>query len=92
VDKLGDAVIFAITSSRAYACRCIGEGSLGSPSFALAVALAAWMRSQDYGWLASLSAAAVTYVVTPFVISQLCAAFVLRRMHRKIRGMHERGK
>jgi hypothetical protein len=55
-------------------------------SFALAVALAAWMRSQDYGWLASLCAAAVTYVVTPFVISQFCAAFVLRRMHRKIRG------
>jgi hypothetical protein len=28
-------------------------------SFALAATLAAWMRSQDYGWLASLGAAAV---------------------------------
>jgi putative transposase len=28
---------------------------------------------------------ALTYVITPFVISQLCAAFVLWRMHRRIR-------
>jgi hypothetical protein len=48
------------------------------------VALAAWMRNQDYGWLVSLSAAAIIYVVTPFILSQFYAALVLRRMHRKI--------
>jgi hypothetical protein len=57
-------------------------------SFALAVALAAWMRSQDYGWLASLGAAAVALVV----VSQLFSAFVLWRMQRKTRGMHESGE
>ena len=53
--------------------------------FALAVALAAWMRSEDYGWLASLGAAAVALVV----ISQIFSTFVLWRMQRKTRGMDE---
>ena len=35
-------------------------------SFAIAVALALWMRSLNFGWLATLSTAAVTYVILPF--------------------------
>jgi hypothetical protein len=54
-------------------------------SLAVAVALAAWMRSAGFGWTASLGAAAVTYVVLPFIISQLCAALVLGRIYRRMR-------
>jgi uncharacterized membrane protein (DUF485 family) len=54
-------------------------------SFALAVTLALWMRSWNYGWSATLVVAVVTWVFLPFVISQLCAAFVLARMHRRLR-------
>jgi hypothetical protein len=54
-------------------------------SFGIAVALALWMRSLDYGWPATLGVAVVIWVVLPFVISQLCAAFILTRMHRRIR-------
>ena len=50
-------------------------------SFGIALILIAWMRSQGFGWLPSLCAAAVVYVVSPFVISQFCAAFVLSRLH-----------
>ena len=55
-------------------------------SFAVAIMLALWMRSEGYGWPSTLGLAAVVWVVLPFVISQLCAAFVLRRMHRARRG------
>ena len=54
-------------------------------SFAVAVALVLWMRSLDYGWAATLMVAVVTWVVLPFIISQLCAAFVLAHMHRRLR-------
>jgi hypothetical protein len=54
-------------------------------SFAVAVALALWMRSADYGWLVTIVAAVATWVILPFVISQLCAAFVLARMHLRLR-------
>jgi hypothetical protein len=50
-------------------------------SFAIAVALSLWLRSSGYGWVASLILAAIVWVVLPFVISQLCAAFVLGRIH-----------
>jgi hypothetical protein len=49
-------------------------------SFAVAVVMALWLRSLDYGWSIALGAAVVIWVVLPFVISQLCAMFVLRRM------------
>jgi hypothetical protein len=52
-------------------------------SFALALILAAWMRSQDFGWLASLGAAGVTWVI----LSQLSSAFVLWRRHRRYRDL-----
>jgi hypothetical protein len=54
-------------------------------SFPIAVLLAAWMRRRDFGWAASLGAAAGSYVVVPFLISQAGAAFVLGRGHRAIR-------
>jgi hypothetical protein len=53
-------------------------------SFAIALAAGAWMRSLDFGWPATLSVAVAIWVVLPFVISQLCAAFVLGRMNRRI--------
>lgn len=53
-------------------------------SFAIAVLLALWMRSLDYGWPATIGAAVVTWVVLPFVISQLFAAFMLARTHWRI--------
>ena len=58
----------------------VGEQNLRSPmvaSFAIAVALALWMRSSGYGWAATLGVAAIVWVVLPFVISQPCAAVVL---------------
>jgi hypothetical protein len=55
-------------------------------SFGIAVVLALSMRSLSYGWPATLGVAVVTWVVLPFVISQVCAAFVLRRIHRRMRG------
>jgi hypothetical protein len=54
-------------------------------SFAIATVLAVWMRSLDYGWPAILGLAVVIWVVLPFVISQLCAAFVLGRIQRRSR-------
>jgi uncharacterized membrane protein (DUF485 family) len=53
-------------------------------SFAVAVVLVLWMRSLNFSWLATLSTAAVTYVVLPFVISQACAAFILGRIHSRL--------
>jgi len=53
-------------------------------SFAIAVSCAAWMRSLDFGWLATLSAAVAIWIILSFVISQLYAAFILMRMHRGI--------
>jgi membrane protein implicated in regulation of membrane protease activity len=52
-------------------------------SFAVAVCLALWMLTAGYGWPATLGAA-VTWLVLSFVISQLCAAYVLRRMHGRM--------
>src|SRR5262249_10765483 len=54
-------------------------------SFAVAVVLALWMRSVGYGWPATLGVAVVIWLVLPFVISQLCAAFVLGRIHSRMR-------
>jgi hypothetical protein len=54
--------------------------------FAAAAAVAAWMRSLDYGWLAALGVAVAIWIVLPFVISQLYAAFVLGRAHSRMRG------
>lgn len=55
-------------------------------SFTIAVALVLWMRSTGYGWPATLGLAVIVWIVLPLVISQLCAAFVLRRMRRAPRG------
>ena len=44
--------------------------------------LALWLRGLSYGWPATLGLAAFTWVALPFVISQFCAVFVLRRMWR----------
>src|ERR1700753_2293309 len=57
-------------------------------SFAVAVALALWMRSSDYGWAATFSSATIVGVVLPFVISQVCAALVLGRIHGRMRRAH----
>jgi len=54
-------------------------------SFTIAVVLALWMRSLGYGWSATLGLAVIICVVLPFVISQLCAAVVLRRIHGRMR-------
>src|SRR6266481_6138883 len=54
--------------------------------FAMAVVVALWMRGLNYGWSATLGIAVVVWVVLPFVISQLCAALVLRGTNRHIRG------
>lgn len=54
-------------------------------SFAIAMALTLWMRSSGYGWAATLGLAAIVWVVLPFVISQLCAAFVLGRIRARMR-------
>jgi hypothetical protein len=50
-------------------------------SFVFALMLVAWMRSEDFGWLASLGAGAVAWVI----ISQLCAAFILWRAHHSLK-------
>jgi uncharacterized membrane protein YedE/YeeE len=39
----------------------------------------------SYGWSATLGLAVMIWVVLPFVISQLCAAFVLGRIHGRVR-------
>jgi hypothetical protein len=54
-------------------------------SFAIAVALVLWMRSLDFSWLGTISTAAVSYIVLPFVISQICAAFILGLGHSRLR-------
>jgi hypothetical protein len=52
-----------------------------------ALTLAAWMDAWGLNWIAVvLMAAAAVYVVGPFVISQLCAAFVLLCAHSRIRA------
>jgi hypothetical protein len=53
-------------------------------SFAIAVALALWMRSSGYGWGTTLGLAAMAWVGLPFAISQLRAAFVLTRMRSRM--------
>ena len=45
-------------------------------SFAIAVALATWMRTLGFGWAVSL--------VLPFIISQVSAAFILGGIHRRL--------
>jgi hypothetical protein len=55
-------------------------------SFGVAVLLALWLRSLDYGWFAALGSAIAVWIILPFVISQICAAFVLARTHRHIQG------
>jgi hypothetical protein len=57
-------------------------------SFAIAVLLAVWMRSLGYGWLAALGAAVVVWLGSPFLISQLYAAFVLIRAQRRLRRVN----
>jgi hypothetical protein len=52
---------------------------------AIAAASALWMRSLGYGWSATLVVAVVVWVVLPFLMSQLCAAFVLGRIHWRTR-------
>jgi len=54
-------------------------------SFAFAVLLAVSMRNLNYGWLATLGVAIAVWIILPFVISQVCAAFVLGGMHRRMR-------
>jgi uncharacterized membrane protein (DUF485 family) len=54
-------------------------------SFALAMMLALWMRSLGYGWAATLGSALIVWVCLPFVISQLCTAFVLGGLHHRMR-------
>jgi hypothetical protein len=54
-------------------------------SFAIAVVLALWMRSMNYGWPATLGVALITWVALPLVISQACAAFSLRRFRGRMR-------
>ena len=55
-------------------------------SFAVAIALALWMRGAGYSWLATLGASFAVWAILPFIISQVCAAFVLGRMHRQLSG------
>jgi hypothetical protein len=57
-------------------------------SSGLAIVVAWWMRSEGFGWWASLGAAAIVWVVMPFVISQLCGAVVLMRMDRRMRDLN----
>jgi hypothetical protein len=59
-------------------------------SFAVAIALALWMRGAGYSWLATLGASFAVWVILPFIISQVCAAFVLGRMHRQLSGRLQR--
>lgn len=54
-------------------------------SFVTALALALWMRTLGYGSTATVGVAIVVWVVLPFVISQVCAAFVLGRAHQRMR-------
>jgi hypothetical protein len=54
-------------------------------SFAIAVVLALWMRSTGYGWAATLGLAVIVWIVLPFGISQVCAVFVLRNIHQRMR-------
>jgi hypothetical protein len=60
-------------------------------SFLIAAALALWMRTLDYGWIASLNLAVVVWVVIVFVISTLPAAFVLGGAHRRLRRLDKIG-
>jgi hypothetical protein len=53
-------------------------------SFAIAVGVALWMQSLGYGWPVTLGAAVGIWVVLPFAVSQLCAAFVLGRIDRRV--------
>jgi len=53
-------------------------------SFAIAFALALWMRTLGYGWSVTLGLAVGVWIMLPFVISQLCAGFVLGSARRRI--------
>jgi len=53
-------------------------------SFVIALALAGEMRGLGFGWPATLGLAVVVWIVLPVIISQLCAAFVLLHMQRRI--------
>jgi hypothetical protein len=53
-------------------------------SFATAVVLSTEMRHLGFGWPAALGLAVIVWIVLPFVISQLCAAFILIRTQRRI--------
>ncbi len=64
--------------SRGAAC-CRYDRSL------LGAARVAKSRDLGYGWSASLGLGVIIWVVLPFVISQLCAAVVLWRIHRRTR-------
>jgi hypothetical protein len=55
-------------------------------SFTIAVVVALWMRGLGYGWSVTLGVAIVIWVVLRFVVSQLCAAFKLGRIHRRTRA------
>lgn len=58
-------------------------------SFAATLTVAWLMRSQGFDWPASLSAATATFIILPFVISQVCAAFVIRHMNQKLPAIEE---
>jgi hypothetical protein len=61
--------------------------------FAIAVLVALWMRSLGYGWIATFTIAVVIWIVLPFILSQVWAAFVLGRVHSRMRqvdGLAER--
>lgn len=51
-------------------------------SFAIALTLAVWLPSYGFGWASSMAIALATFIVVPFVISQLCAAFILVRAQK----------
>ena len=54
-------------------------------SFAIALALALWIRTLGYGWSTTLGAAAFVWIALPLVISQMYAAFWLAHIQRRIR-------
>jgi hypothetical protein len=55
-------------------------------SFGVTILVAAYMRDLNYGWLATLGVAIGAWIILPFAISQVCAAFVLRGMRRHVRS------
>ena len=55
-------------------------------SFGAAVLLAVSLRSADYSWPATLGAAFAVWIILPFVISQICAAFGLANANGRVLG------